>query len=146
MKGGLALVRRLAQVRERLARRALADAVVALGEAEGRVADLAARAEARRLRIAAEAERGAYAGAVAAAYRHVAAVEQAAGREAMTCGDLGRVADEREDHWREARRTLRGLDVVLARRAERERRRRERAEQRAVDDLVNSWGNPDATR
>lgn len=146
MRGGLALVRRLAQVRERLARRALADAVVVLGEAEGRVAELAARAEARRQRIAAEAASGAHAGAMASAYRNVAAVEQAAGREASACVELSAVADAHEEHWRDARRTLKGLDVVLARRAERERRRRERAEQRAVDDLVNSWGNPDATR
>jgi len=146
VRRGLALVRRLAEVRERLARRALADAVVALGESEGRVAELAARAEARRERLAAEAARGAHAGAMALAYRHVAAVEQAGRREEIVCGDLGRVAGEREGRWRDARRTLKGLDLVLARRAERERRRRERAEQRAVDDLVNSWGNPDATR
>jgi flagellar export protein FliJ len=144
VKGGLALVRRFAQVRERMSRRALADAVAVLGEAEGRAAELAARAEAGRERLAAEARAGANAGALAEAYRHVAAVEQVYGREELACADLRRVAGARETQWQEGRRTLRGLDAVLARRAERERRRRENREQRETDDLVNSWGGIDA--
>lgn len=144
MKGGLALVRRFAQVRERLARRALADAVAALGEAEGRAADLAARAEAGRERLAAAARAGANAGALAEAYRHVAAVEQVQGREELACNDLRRMAGTRETQWQEGRRTLRGLDAVLARRAERAHRERERREQREADDLVNSRGGIDA--
>jgi len=144
VKGGLALVRRFAQVRERLARRALADAVAMLGEAEGRAAELAARAEAGRERLAAAARASANAGALAEAYRYVAAVEQMEGREELACVDLRRVAGTREAQWQEGRRTLRGLDTILARRAERARRERERREQRETDDLVNSWGGIDA--
>lgn len=144
MKGGLELVRRFAQVRERMARRALADAVAVLGEAEGRTAELAARAESGRARLAAEAAQGVDVAGVADAYRHVAAVEQAQGREETACADLRRHAAAREVQWQEGRRTLRGLDVVLARRAEQARRLRERREQREADDLVNSWGALDA--
>jgi len=144
LKGGIALVRRFAEVRERMARRALADAVAALGEAEGRTAELAARAEAGRMRLAAEAARGVDVAGVADAYRHVAAVEQVQGREEIACADLRRVAGAREVQWQEGRRTLRGLDVVLARRAEEARRLQERREQRETDDLVNSWGALDA--
>jgi flagellar export protein FliJ len=144
VRGGLALVRRFALVRERLARRALADAVSALGESEGRSADLAATAEAGRRRLAAEAARGVDAEAITLAYRHVAAVEQAEGREEAACADLRRHAAAREAHWQEGRRTLRGLDAILARRAERARRLRERREQRETDDLVNGWGGLNA--
>lgn len=144
LRGGIALVRRFAEVRERMARRALADAVAALGEAEGRAAELAARAEAERIRLAAEAARGIDVAGVADAYRHVAAVEQAQGREEAACADLRRVAGAREVQWQDGRRTLRGLDVVIARRAEEAHRRRERREQRETDDLVNGWGALDA--
>jgi flagellar export protein FliJ len=144
VKGGLELVRRFAQVRERMARRALADAVAVLGEAEGRSAELAERAEAGRVRLATEAARGVDVAGVADAYRHVAAVEQAQGREETACADLRRHAAAREVQWQEGRRTLRGLEAVLARRAERARRMRERREQREADDLVNSWGALDA--
>jgi flagellar export protein FliJ len=144
VKGGLELVRRFALVRERMARRALAEAVATLGEAEGRAADLAATAELGRARLAAEAARGVDAQGIAMAYRHVASVEQAQGREEAACVDLRRRAAAREAHWQEGRRTLRGLEAILARRAERARRERERREQRETDDLVNSWGGFDA--
>lgn len=140
MKGGLELVRRFAQVSERVARRDLAEAAGRLHAAEAHAEALGAEALRQRGAIAARLAGGTPADAVGIGYRYVHAAERRAAEAEASCEALRAALARREADWIEARRGLKGVSAVLERRHREAARLRERREQQAVDDLVNAWG------
>jgi len=140
MKGGLELVRRFAQVGERVARRDLAEAAGRLRAAEERAEALAADALQQRRAIAGRLAGGTPADTVGTGYRYVQAAERRAAEAEGSCEALRAALARREAAWIEARRTLKGIGAVVERRRHKADQLRERREQQAVDDLVNAWG------
>jgi flagellar export protein FliJ len=140
MKGGLELVRRLAEIGERVARRDLAEAAAHLREAEDGARALEAGALGARREIAARLGRGAAAAEVGEMYRFVQAAERRAAEAEAVCDTLRARLARREAAWVETRRTARAVGAVCERRAQKTRRLRERREQQATDDRVNAWG------
>jgi flagellar export protein FliJ len=140
VKGGLELVRRFAQVGERVARRDLAEAAGRLRAAEAHAESLAADALRQRQAIAGRLAGGTPAEAVGTGYRYVQAAERKAAEADASCEALRAALARREAAWIEARRTLRGIGTVVDRRRRKADQLRERREQQAVDDLVNAWG------
>jgi flagellar export protein FliJ len=146
VKGGLDLVRRFAQVSERVARRDLAEAAIRLRAAEEQAEALAAEAVRQRETIAARLEGGTPADAVGTGYRYVHAAELRAADAEAGCDALRAALARREADWIEARRGLKGVSAVLERRHRKAAQLRERREQQAVDDLVNAWGGAEHAR
>jgi len=140
MRGGLDLVRRFAEIAERVARRDLAEAALAVRGAEERQEVLVREAVRQREAIAAALNEGADATRVGSGYRCVRAAEQRAEVAGEECDTLRRELALREAAWTGARRSHRGLRAILARRARKAEQLRDRREQQAVDDLVNAWG------
>lgn len=140
MKGGLELVRRFAQVSERVARRDLAEAAGRLRAAEEGTEALEAEALRQRGAIAGRLAGGTPADAVGTGYRYVQAAERHAAEAETACEALRAELAGREAAWIEARRNLKGIGAVLERRHRKAAQLRERREQQAVDDLVNAWG------
>jgi len=142
---GLELVRRLARIGERVARRDLAAAALALREGEERAVALGQEARRKRETIAARAVEGAEGAELGAGYGYVRAVEARAAEAEAACDALRAELARREAAWVETRRTERGIGAVCERRARKALQLRERREQQATDDLVNAWGgNADA--
>jgi flagellar export protein FliJ len=140
VKGGLDLVRRFAEIAERMARRDLAEAALAVRGAEERQEALVREARRQREAIAASLASGTDAPRVGSGYRCVRAAEQQAHLAAEECDELRRELARREAAWTGARRSHRGLAAILARRARKAEQLRDRREQQALDDLVNAWG------
>jgi flagellar export protein FliJ len=146
VKGGLELVRRFAQVSERVARRDLAEASGRLRAAEAQAEALAAEAVRQRRIIAERLEDGTPADTVGTGYRYVHAAERRAAEAEAGCEALRAALAKREADWIEARRGLKGVSAVLERRHCKAVQLRERREQQAADDLVNAWGGAEHAR
>ncbi len=135
MSQGIALVKRLASMQERQSRRAFADAIGELRQAEAQLNALDKERESVRLKLAGEADRGTDVADLRDAYRYLEALAQRIDLAAGQCVEKREAAARAEDDWIATRRNLKGLETIVKRREEKAQRALERRHQNLVDDL-----------
>lgn len=135
MSRGLELVRRLAAVRERQARRDFADRVADLARAEAALSGLDKERERVRAELSGQARAGMGVDPMADAYRYLDVLARRVDDAASGCVRQRDALRKAEDTWVNARHNLQGMETVIARRLASARADRERRGQRTLDDL-----------
>lgn len=135
MSKGLALVQRVAEIREQQSLRELAEAVQAQRSAELALSEVQHSQADWRERLQRWVVDGTQVANLADGQAHIRALDVQIADVTETVQERQQILIERQSQWTESRRYRQAIEAVCSRRAQQQKRLQERREQQTLNDL-----------